>query len=383
MQLLRDRLGFIYTEKDYYKDTNNLDLTIFNLSSSQHLLRIEHNDFVASIPGFIALEELDLALLQIGLISKLTAPKNYSISRLISENLGEDLFKQVLGLHLINPTNKIETKTGGKVIKNVSGYDLNKIYIGSYNSLALINSVNLRLEKAPDHCAELKLSIPIDYSKVFLDQKLLNFLYHLCSLDFDDSLQIGLFMNLGLDSKSSLELRIRLSATEEILHIKTKQTLGLLIEFLKDNFTKLNLEKKIELEKKIFRKKYPKEETKIEFTTRFCDQLKLYNLLLQKSLMKNKFLIDLNRIRIVIRPKNSKIELYCPKAILESFLMEILNEDFDITYKLNLFPVTYHNKKLEFKYNKTVNSYEDKILKKLKESFDPKKLVNPGIFIKK
>jgi hypothetical protein len=382
MQLLKDKLGFIYTEKDYYKDPNNLDLTLFNLPSTQHLLKIEHNDFVASIPGFITLKELDSALLEIGLISKLTAPKNYKISRLISENLGEDLFKQVLGLNLINPINQIETKTGGKVIKNVSGYDLSKIYIGSYNSLALINSINLRLEKAPEHCSELSLSIPIDYSAVILDQKLLDFLYHLCSIDFDDSLQIGLFMDLGSGNESSLELRIRLSVNEEILQIKTKQTLSLLIEFLKESFTKLNLEKKIKLEKKIFKKKYPKEETKIEFKTQFSDQLKLYNLLLQKSLTKNKFLIDLNRIRIVIRPKNSKIELYCPKAILESFLTEIFNEELNIAYKLNLFPVNYQNKKLELQYNKAVNNYEDRILKKLKESFDPKHLVNPGIFTK-
>jgi hypothetical protein len=382
MQLFRDKLGFLYTEKDYYKNPNNLDLDLLNLPSSNELLKIEHSDFVASVPGFISLEELDSALLEMGLVSRLNAPKNYSISRLVSENQSEDLFKQVLGLNLINPLSKVETKTGAKVIKNVSGYDLSKIYIGSYNSLALINSVNLRLEKAPDYSSELSLSIPIDHKTTLLDLNFLSFLNYLCSIDFDYSMQLGLFMDLSSDNKSNLELRIRVVNSEEILHIKTQRILEKLIEFLKNNFKDLDLSNKIKLEKKLFKKKYPREESKLEFQTKFSDQIVMYNYLLKKALTKNKFLIDLNKIRIIIRPRYSKIELYCPKAILESFLEEIFNEDLITNYKLNVFPVNYHNKKLEYKYNKPINTYEQKILKDLKENFDPKKLINPGIFIK-
>lgn len=382
MQLFRDKLGFLYTEKDYYKNPNNLDLDLLNLPSINELLKIEHGDFVASIPGFICLEELDSALLEMGLISRLNAPKSYSISRLISENLGEDLFKQVLGLNLINPLDKIETKTGAKVIKNVSGYDLSKIYIGSYNSLALINNVNLRLEKAPDYSSELSLSIPVDHITPILDLNFLSFLNSLCSIDFDYSIQLGLFMDLSSDNKSNLELRIRIVNSEEILYIKTQKVLEKLIVFLKSNFKNLDLSNKIKLEKKLFKKKYPKEEPKLEFQTKFSDQIILYNHLLKKIITKNRFLIDLNKIRIVIRPRYSKIELYCPKEILESFLEEIFNEDLMINYRLNIFPVSYHNKKLEYRYNQPINIYEQKILKALKENFDPKQLINPGIFIK-
>ena len=40
-------------------------------------------------------------------------------------------------------------KAGGKVIKNVAGYDLSKLYTGSYGTLGLIVSVNVRLHPAP------------------------------------------------------------------------------------------------------------------------------------------------------------------------------------------------------------------------------------------
>jgi glycolate oxidase FAD binding subunit len=46
-------------------------------------------------------------------------------------------------------------KSGGKVIKNVAGYDLAKLFTGSYGTLGLIASVAVRLHPAPVHTATL------------------------------------------------------------------------------------------------------------------------------------------------------------------------------------------------------------------------------------
>jgi glycolate oxidase FAD binding subunit len=46
-------------------------------------------------------------------------------------------------------------QSGGKVIKNVAGYDLAKLFTGSYGTLGLIAQVALRLHPAPDRTATL------------------------------------------------------------------------------------------------------------------------------------------------------------------------------------------------------------------------------------
>src|SRR3954449_12980650 len=44
-------------------------------------------------------------------------------------------------------------KSGGKVIKNVAGYDLGKLYAGSFGTLGLIASISVRLHPAPAQTA--------------------------------------------------------------------------------------------------------------------------------------------------------------------------------------------------------------------------------------
>jgi glycolate oxidase len=56
--------------------------------------------------------------------------------------------KYVLGLEAVLPTGEIVT-TGGKVVKNVVGYDLTQLLVGSEGTLAIITKVTLRLVPKP------------------------------------------------------------------------------------------------------------------------------------------------------------------------------------------------------------------------------------------
>jgi glycolate oxidase FAD binding subunit len=54
----------------------------------------------------------------------------------------------VLGLKIALTDGKI-VKTGGRVVKNVAGYDLGKLMVGSYGSLGVIVEANLKLYPKP------------------------------------------------------------------------------------------------------------------------------------------------------------------------------------------------------------------------------------------
>ena len=65
----------------------------------------------------------------------------------------------VLGARVVH-ADGATTRTGGKVVKNVTGYDLSKIYIGSQGSLVFIAELNLRLLARPHATALVHTILP-------------------------------------------------------------------------------------------------------------------------------------------------------------------------------------------------------------------------------
>jgi glycolate dehydrogenase FAD-binding subunit len=54
----------------------------------------------------------------------------------------------VIGLRVVQASGEI-ARSGGNVVKNVAGYDLNKLYIGSLGTLGIIVEANLKLQPLP------------------------------------------------------------------------------------------------------------------------------------------------------------------------------------------------------------------------------------------
>jgi glycolate oxidase FAD binding subunit len=63
----------------------------------------------------------------------------------------------VIGLHVIQANGEI-ARSGGHVVKNVAGYDLNKLYIGSLGTLGLIAMANFKLHPIPAYERTLLLT---------------------------------------------------------------------------------------------------------------------------------------------------------------------------------------------------------------------------------
>jgi len=55
----------------------------------------------------------------------------------------------VIGIDLVH-ADGTTSKSGGKVAKNVAGYDMNKLYVGSYGTLAIMTQITFKLRPLPD-----------------------------------------------------------------------------------------------------------------------------------------------------------------------------------------------------------------------------------------
>jgi glycolate oxidase FAD binding subunit len=65
----------------------------------------------------------------------------------------------VLGMKIATTEGKL-IKTGGRVVKNVAGYDLAKLLIGSYGTLGVIVETSFKLFPVPAECSTFILSVP-------------------------------------------------------------------------------------------------------------------------------------------------------------------------------------------------------------------------------
>ncbi|HEU4391685.1 MAG TPA: FAD-binding oxidoreductase [Blastocatellia bacterium] len=63
----------------------------------------------------------------------------------------------VIGLRLAHINGEI-SKCGGKVVKNVAGYDMNKAYVGSFGTLAILTEVTFKLRPLPERSATVVLT---------------------------------------------------------------------------------------------------------------------------------------------------------------------------------------------------------------------------------
>jgi glycolate oxidase FAD binding subunit len=126
--------------------------------SEQRLIEYEPGDLVAIAPGSMGLADLQRLLAERGQRLSLDPPGSPTIGECLLEDLSGPLRHRygtmrdlVIGVTMVL-RDGTRASSGGKVVKNVAGYDLGKLLCGSRGRIGTVERVALRLHPLP-RCA--------------------------------------------------------------------------------------------------------------------------------------------------------------------------------------------------------------------------------------
>jgi len=126
---------------------------VLSFEHMREVLEIDAENFTATVQPGVQLDQLDEVLAPLGL-SYPVYPGEYSASLggNVSTNAGGMRAVKygvtrhnVLGLEAVLPTGEV-IRSGGKVVKVSTGYDLTQLIIGSEGTLAIVTEVTLKLQ---------------------------------------------------------------------------------------------------------------------------------------------------------------------------------------------------------------------------------------------
>jgi glycolate oxidase FAD binding subunit len=121
----------------------------------------------------------------------------------------------VLGLRVVLPSGE-RVRCGGKVIKNVSGYDMNKVFIGSLGTLGIITEVTFKLLPTPADRATLAgVFADLRRATAVVQRALGSFLLPEAMELLDPQALAAVAPDLGLEGSAGYGLAISLAGSQE------------------------------------------------------------------------------------------------------------------------------------------------------------------------
>ena len=141
---------------------------VMDLSRYNRVLDYQPADLTATVEPGVTLQTLRRELAQGDKFVPLEAPlaERATIGGILAANVSGPLRYSyglprdwLIGISVVG-ADGVESKAGGKVVKNVTGYDLNKLYTGSLGTLGVIVEATFKLAPRPDAGAALVASFP-------------------------------------------------------------------------------------------------------------------------------------------------------------------------------------------------------------------------------
>ena len=130
----------------------------FSTERMTRLLEYEPADLTCRVEAGIRLGELQAALLEQGQRLPLDPPhpERATVGGMVAANsngLSRGRYGTVrdwvIGIAVAYPSGKV-ARAGGKVVKNVAGYDLMKLHIGALGTLGVVAEVNFKVQAQPE-----------------------------------------------------------------------------------------------------------------------------------------------------------------------------------------------------------------------------------------
>jgi glycolate oxidase FAD binding subunit len=132
---------------------------IADLGGMTQILEYAAGDLVVRAEAGVTLGQLAEALAEKGQRLALDGPPGATVGGVVARNAAGPLRLRyglprdlLIGITIVRPDGHV-AKAGGRVVKNVAGYDLGKLFAGSFGTLGLIAEVTFRLHPRPDASA--------------------------------------------------------------------------------------------------------------------------------------------------------------------------------------------------------------------------------------
>jgi glycolate oxidase FAD binding subunit len=154
------------TKMDWARPAQHVDVML-DMRQLNRVLAHEHGDLTATIEAGATLRDLNLALARHRQWLPLDPPfaEEATIGGILATNDSGPLRHRygtprdlVIGIQLAT-TDGVLAKAGGRVVKNVAGYDLSKLITGSFGSLAAIVSATFKLSPIPSASKTMIVSV--------------------------------------------------------------------------------------------------------------------------------------------------------------------------------------------------------------------------------
>jgi glycolate oxidase FAD binding subunit len=133
-----------------------------DVSRIQQIAYYDPADLTLGVDAGMSLAKLNEALARDGQFLPLAVPyfEECTVGGAVAAGLSSSLKSSfgsardfLLGAEFVNGAGAL-TKSGGRVVKNVTGYDLHKLLIGSLGTLAVITRLNFRTFPLPQGCGQ-------------------------------------------------------------------------------------------------------------------------------------------------------------------------------------------------------------------------------------